>query len=235
MTENPVRPDNASNFSPTTYVLSERLRPLNSVVVFTGHAPDGPSRPEPRFPSAAVTQAQLSIEQAFDSLKFRPDAVIMGGTAGADLLAAQAAVGRDISVRLVLPFDRKSFRETVVGSAPNPNMWLEIWDRVSALPTTEIVEPVLTNNLDEGATATNLDTSDSSIYENVNQTMVNMLKSVAGDKAVIAYWNGKGGDKPGGTEDAVKRSRDAGATVTILQEGLENVDPSKVSQYSTRV
>jgi class 3 adenylate cyclase len=112
------------------------LFPLGSVVVFSGHMIDHPSREEPRFPPDAALEARVyeDITTILDDLKVT---VGYGSAAcGADLLFAEGLLARGAELHIVLPFAREDFYATSVARGlPAAAAWRQRCDAVLARAT----------------------------------------------------------------------------------------------------
>ncbi|MET0678119.1 MAG: hypothetical protein ABW175_20160, partial [Bradyrhizobium sp.] len=80
------------------------------VLLFSGHMIDSPSRAEPRFPADKEPTAAKAIADLLDQIgAARGDLAICGGACGGDLLFAEAALARQLTVAIYLPFDEDKF------------------------------------------------------------------------------------------------------------------------------
>ena len=80
------------------------------VLLFSGHMIDGPNRKEPRFPADKEPIAAKAIGDLLDQIAVeRGDLAICGGACGGDLLFAEAALARGLSIAIYLPFEEDRF------------------------------------------------------------------------------------------------------------------------------
>jgi hypothetical protein len=82
------------------------------IIVHAGNRVDEPGRATPRFPPSCEEPVAARLGELVDLL--RPDGVVTGISAGADLLLAEAAVERGVPVHAVLACDRTGYREVSV-------------------------------------------------------------------------------------------------------------------------
>jgi hypothetical protein len=80
------------------------------VLLFSGHMIDGPNRKESRFPADKEPIAAKAIGDLLDQIAVeRGDLAICGGACGGDLLFAEAALARGLSIAIYLPFEEDRF------------------------------------------------------------------------------------------------------------------------------
>jgi hypothetical protein len=82
------------------------------IIVHAGNRVDEPERAIPRFPPHREEAVGARLGELLDLL--RPDGVVTGVSAGADLLLAEAAVERDVPVHAVLVCDQTRYGEVSV-------------------------------------------------------------------------------------------------------------------------
>jgi len=82
---------------------------LGSVVVFSGHMIDHPTREVPRFPSdpALEQKASLAIKEEIE--KLNANVGYCSAACGSDILFAERMLERGAELNIVLPFHRKDF------------------------------------------------------------------------------------------------------------------------------
>lgn len=168
-------------------------------LLFSGHMIDAPDRKIPRFPPTMESVARKAIAERLDAISAGgDDLAICSGACGGDLIFAEAALARGLSVEVYLPFGVDTFAQHSVDFAGED--WRRRFDAVlasSALHLMPTERPLLTEGQDP--------------YEQVNLWMLEAAARVGADKVVfIALWNGQGGDGPGGTQhmlDTVRREK----------------------------
>jgi hypothetical protein len=181
--------------------------PVN-VFLFSGHMIDQPGRPEPRFPAGMEKEASHRIEKTLARLKADENdmAIVPGAACGGDILFIEACLKRNMRVEVLLPFSEAKFIEESVSFAegdwvarfyairnhPNVSFQFQL-DRVGPLPEGE--NAFERNNI-------------WALYS----TLIYGIDNVR----LIALWNGKGGDGPGGTGHMVQEVRRLGGIVEHL-------------------
>ena len=177
------------------------------MIVFTGHQVDPPGRTEPRFPPGKESLAKGAIREAVQQELARwGRAVGMAGAAsGGDILFHEVCAELEMPTRLYLALTADVY---VMGSvAPAGPDWVRrFWALVSRLPSA----PVLARARE-----------DSSIWQRNNLWILEeALADGAGSVTLIALWNGKPGDAPGGTADMIESAQARGAETRILDSNL---------------
>lgn len=197
------------------------------IAFITGHMFDHPGRKIPRFPESNVETVRSGLRAALDKVhaKNPVSKIVCSGTAGVDLLATEWALDNNVSVVLYLPYDEDSFVNGAVAySEKYGEVMRLIFDRVKIDHNSRVYLP----SLQDGQPATELTVQAASTltgnpykhYADLNAHMVSKLKP---RDMVIAVWDGKGGDSPGGTEHAVRSAVGKGTDFTLITEGIENV------------
>lgn len=171
-------------------------------LVFTGHMIDLPDREAPRFPASTEDGARAAIAAELDKFKQRD---IAGGFAsaarGGDILFHEECRRRGIPTVVVLPFQPDRFIETSVAGAEGgdwPRRFRTLWSE-----TPEAARLVL-----------DLPVSDEA-YAQCNRRLLDLARA-RGSIHLIALWDGKGGDGPGGTADMVAQARKTGDKPRII-------------------
>jgi hypothetical protein len=96
------------------------------IIVHTGNRVDEPGRSTPRFPAHRAEAVGARLGELLDLL--RPDGVVTGIAAGADLLLAEAAVERGVPVHALLACHRVRYAEVSV--ADRGPRWTKAYDRI---------------------------------------------------------------------------------------------------------
>lgn len=165
-------------------------KPFELAILFTGHMVDLPGRATPRFPQSAEPAAWHAIRGAVEELRLQAKGRVLGiasGARGGDLLFLEACRLLGIERRMVLPFPPEMFVETSVAGVPNSQWEARFWDNWSSLPDSE--KEVLLPVKDERG------------YELCNRRMLALSRELAMSQRLIALWDGKSGDGPGGTAE----------------------------------
>lgn len=178
-------------------------------LMFTGHMIDLPGRTEPRFPQHAEPAAWVAIRTAIERARGRTKGRIVGiasGARGGDLLFHEGCRLFGIERRMVLPFPPGTFIETSVAGIPNGGWETKFADNWDSLSSGER-EVVANEKTDRG-------------YALCNQRMIALAKELSNAYEVIALWDGKPGDGPGGTAEHVDGVRRIGGVVDVIDTTL---------------
>ena len=82
---------------------------LGSVVVFSGHMVDHPTREVPRFPPDPELEQKVSLAIKEEIEQLNANVGYCSAACGSDILFAEAMLERDAELHIVLPFHRKDF------------------------------------------------------------------------------------------------------------------------------
>lgn len=182
----------------------ERLFSFPSVVAFTGHMIDRPTRESPRFPQ--------SIEQAVkNAIRRRLKEICAGfgyasGACGSDILFHEAILEMKGESHVILPFERDLFTQSSVLIGQGDE-WTDRFRRVIG-QAAEVLE------------ASHQGQTGGVSYEFAN-LLLDGLASIRAQQlethlVPMAVWDGKTGDGPGGTAAAVERWKRLGLHVEII-------------------
>lgn len=180
-------------------------KPFDLAILFTGHMVDLPGRREPRFPQEAESAAWLAIRARIEQARQRTRGRIVGiasGARGGDLLFHEACRLFGIERRMVLPFLPQAFIDSSVAGVPNGGWEAKFWDNWDSLKDGERIVIHQTKQADS--------------YVECNRRMVVIAEELAGAYEVLALWDGKPGDGPGGTWDHIEALRNIGAKLDII-------------------
>jgi hypothetical protein len=165
-------------------------------LAFTGHMIDLPGRFPPRFPPELADAARAEIERRILHHTSGLNKASVKGFAslarGGDILFHEICRGLGFETEVVLPFTPDLFVKTSVEGAENchwPQRFQKIWRE-----TPPARRHVL--GLPESADA----------YAICNERVLELARHY-GAVQLIALWNGRGGDGPGGTADLVARAK----------------------------
>ncbi len=195
----------------------QHRQPDPPVLLFTGHRIDAPGRERPRFPAAAEPAARRLIRDAVERERAtgreRPRG-IAGAASGGDILFHEICAELGIPTRILLPMPADEYVRASVADAGAG--WVERFERLTtALPTR-----VLGSETEPPAPATGADDAPLSPFARGNLRMLEEALAHGADSvALIALWDGRGGDGPGGTADLVERARRRGVRVVVLDAG----------------
>jgi hypothetical protein len=189
---------------------------FHHAIVFTGHMIDAPGRRVPRFPASAEAAAHAAIKQSVEALIVSPNSPgttvgIAGGASGGDLLFHEtcAALSIPTLLRLALPIDE--YLEASV--APAGSDWVRrfhaLIDRLGSDSIRVLDDSIkLPHSLTGGA--------ELNVWQRLNLWMVEEAIAIAPQRTLLALWDGKAGDGPGGTEHLVKAAPGFGIDVAPI-------------------
>ncbi len=169
------------------------------VLLFSGHMIDSPTREKPRFPADKEPVAAKAIADTLDSIAVAPgDLAICGGACGGDLLFAEAALARQVSLAIHLPFEEDKFLAESIDFADADwrSRYFQAKSRAAFHIATEELGPL-------GA--------DENPYERNNLWMLRVATGFGPERVdFICLWNGAGGDGAGGTEHLMQQVQATG-------------------------
>lgn len=184
----------------------ESSRP-ERVVLFTGHRIDAPGREKPRFPAAAEPRARDLLMAAFagELAETRgPVAGLAGGASGGDVLFHEIAIELGVPTELYLALPPEEYCSASV--ADGGERWVARFRALcDTLPLRLLPEE------------SHREPPGLSVWERGNLWMLDSAFDwTGGSVTLLALWDGRGGDGPGGTADMVARARGRSARVEIL-------------------
>lgn len=158
-------------------------------IVFTGHMIDAPGRENPRFPPWMERSARRAIGDAVRRLLTSTPGNalgIAGGASGGDILFHEVCAELRVPTRMLLTRQPDSFvDESVAPAGPD---WVR---RFHAL---------LSSHSDSVKVLEEDPNSEQNIWEQANRWILEeALSTGASTKTLIALWDGRSGDGPGGT------------------------------------
>jgi len=192
---------------------AQKSAPRDRVLVGTGHRADAPSRAVPRFPNTrdCIAKAKAWLHEQVAAEKAQTGGAVsgIGGAAsGADLLFHEVCAELGIPTTVVLAIPKDDFRrESVadVGSA-----WVERFNRLVAAK--QVIE--LSDDASLPPWAASI--PDYGVFQRGNIWMIeHALLRPNADVTLLALWNGKRGDGPGGTADMIELAQRQGAKVSV--------------------
>jgi tetratricopeptide (TPR) repeat protein len=181
-------------------------------ILFTGHQMDAPDRKEPRFPPEKEGLARAAIRDAVMREAAGPGGALglAGAASGGDILFHEVCqeLGVPTLLYLALPPDLY-VAESVAPAAGN---WvrrfyaiLEKFEKPPVLAGSKTLPGWLRHR------------AGYSIWQRNNLWMLNeALSAGARHLTVLALWNGKRGDGPGGTADMIATARARGADTVVI-------------------
>ena len=180
-------------------------------LLFTGHQVDAPGRQEPRFPPDKEAIAHAAIRDTVEQEARGAGAVGFAGAAsGGDILFHEGCAELGIPTKLYLAIPADAYvNDSVEPAGPD---WVRRFEAIHArFPFAPILSA--TTALPEWLR----DRRDYSIWQRNNLWMLHeALAEGAENVTLIALWNGKAGDGPGGTADMISIATASGASIRIL-------------------
>jgi hypothetical protein len=180
--------------------------------LFTGHMIDKADRTEPRFPAAKEEAVKKKIKEILEEEKKKTtDKLkgIAGGACGGDILFHEICAELDIKTEIYLALPREQFLVSSVQFA-GVN-WVERFDKLYKKLPHQVLSP--TKELPAWLSKK----ENYGLWERNNLWELNAALVDGGiNMTLIALWDGKGADGPGGTEDMVKLASEKGAKVIVI-------------------
>jgi hypothetical protein len=188
------------------------VSPHPRTILFTGHQIDEPGRPEPRFPPDKEPLARAAIRDAVarELQRYGQAVGIAGAASGGDILFHEVCQELGIPTRLFLALPPESYvTESVAPAGPD---WVR---RFYAIQSRFPSAPILARTKDLPGWLRHR--SHYTIWQRNNLWMLNeALTDGAKHVSLIALWNGKKGDGPGGTADMIRIANERGAETDVL-------------------
>lgn len=181
------------------------------VVVFTGHRVDKPDRNPPRFPESCVAAAREAIRNRLAELK--PTLGVAAAASGGDILFHEACADLGIPTEVLLVMPPQDFVNESV--ADNGQQWVEaFWTLIDRKKAEGRLRQL--GDQDELPAWSQRKHQDD-IWSRANLWILEYaLSKTAARVTVMALWNGKEGDGPGGTKDLLTTARELGATPSVI-------------------
>jgi len=164
------------------------------IVALAGRRIDAAEAKEARFPAKNASAVQQSIRDFL--IDNSASVLVCAAACGADLLALEAAGELVLRRRIVLPYDKETFKRTSVTDRPGD--WGERYDRIIAEVEAQGDLVEFNHDKDEEATyfATNLD-----ILDQAARIAAEMVEE---EVAALIVWNGESR----GAQDVTEHFRD---------------------------
>jgi hypothetical protein len=191
--------------------------PFAHALLFTGHMIDTAGRRHPRFPEWAQNRARKAIHAAIAGVEWpHPGATVglAGGASGGDLLFHECCRELGIPTRVLLALPPDEFEaESVAPAGPG---WVKRFHTLLEWSGNALEIMQRNDGQLEGAS--------DNIWQRANLWMIEEANRLARERALLALWDGKVGDGPGGTEHFLQAARKSGIRVlppiemqTVLQ------------------
>ncbi len=181
-------------------------------LLFSGHMIDKPDRATARFPARNERAAKEQIKKEVlneISDKSKQYLGIAGGACGGDILFHEVCIELGIPTELYLGLPADEFIERSVAFAGA--LWIDRFNNLyERLPHHILCDtPSLPKWLDKREKYT--------IWTRANLWMLHSALINGGSHlTVIAFWDGQGGDGPGGTEHMVGQAKSKGAKTIVI-------------------
>ena len=198
---------------PTRRPENESRKEFAHALLFTGHMIDRTDREYPRFPPSAESRARNAIHSAIAGIAWaHPGSTVglAGGASGGDILFHECCEELGITTRVLLGLPPAEFERVSV--APAGEEWVRRFQRL--LEKTATGPQIMPNDhgLLEDATA--------NVWQRANLWMIEEARRVATELALLALWDGKAGEGPGGTEHFIEAAHRCG--IRVLPVMIEN-------------
>ena len=175
-------------------------------LLFTGHMIDSPDRLEARFPAWAEGRVRDAIHATIAGLQWsQPGSTVglAGGASGGDLLFHECCAELGIPTRVLLALDPHEFQATSVAHAGEN--WVERFRKLLERAGDQLHVMQKGDGLAEGPT--------DNVWARANLWMIEEAEWLAPQRALLALWDGKTGDGPGGTEHFLEVARARGIRI----------------------
>jgi len=186
-------------------------KPLH-VVMFAGHRVDRPGRPQPRLPAALLPRAQEQIELRLKPLTETDKVVGLASAApGADILFHETCGKLGIESTICLPMPQDDYVARVFDDLQWRERFLRLLDGRK-----ERKSPRVCQLSDRPGLPLWLHGAVTNEWERANRWLLEMGATYGAQKiTLLALWDGRPGDAPGGTAHMVAIAR-AKADVKIV-------------------
>jgi hypothetical protein len=169
-------------------------------LLFTGHMIDAPDRGEARFPAWAERPVREAILAAIAGIEWRQAGTtvgVAGGASGGDLLFHECCEELGIPTRVLLALAPDEFESTSV--APAGPGWVDRFRKLLERAGAQVQVMLKSEGSAEEATG--------AIWERANLWMIEEAERLSPERALLALWDGKAGDGPGGTDHFLELAR----------------------------
>jgi Tetratricopeptide Repeats-Sensor len=183
--------------------------PRNRVVVATGHRVDAPGRTPPRFPNVRerIDEAKAWLRETLAAERAATTGTISGiagAASGTDILFHEVCAELRIKTTVVLPIPAEDYRrESVADGGPD---WVERFNRLTVANP-----PIILCDTDTVPVWVEAIPNYGPFQRGNVFVIETALLQPNADVTLLALWNGKGGDGPGGTGDMVALAQHRGA------------------------
>lgn len=149
------------------------------VIALAGRRVDAPETTKVRFPAAHLERVQQDIRAYLQTANAR--GLVCAAACGADILALEVAGELGMRRRIVLPYDRETFKQSSV--IDRPGDWGARYDRIldEVAARGDLVEFAYAKDNDETYFATNHDILDQAAW---------LARELQQELGVLVVWNG---------------------------------------------
>ncbi len=175
------------------------------VFLFTGHMVDRLDRETPRFPAEMEGIVALRMLETLKGLDAGPgDLGICGGAAGGDLIFAEACLGCDVPLEVLLPQAEEAFLADSV--EPSGTGWEERYR--ATVEEARSLEVMPEGHLTESGLG---------LYGRHGRWLIDRATTWGTDRLeLVALWDGQPGDGSGGTADVVAAVREMTDRIHVI-------------------
>lgn len=209
-----IQPDNVTAALHAIGALGEQAQKSTHYLLFTGHMIDNPDRKDPRFPQSkeGIVREKIRQQIELEQKKLAQNQElkgIAGGACGGDILFHEVCQELGIQSEMYLALPEDQFKAESVSFAGND--WVERFNKlINKLPHHELSQ---SKKLPKWLSKK----TNYSIWERNNLWELNAALVNGGiNMTLIALWDRKGGDGPGGTQHMVETAKEKGAMVVII-------------------
>jgi len=221
-----IMPENVAAVLAEYKKYGAKERPLDTnVILFTGHMIDAPDRKEPRLPKEKEAEVRVKIktkitevlDKLFDGRAPGQEQLlsirgIAGGACGGDIIFHEVCKELGIKTEVYLALPHKKFVARSVRHAGND--WV---DRFYALDQDHNVPFHIMAASEELPNWLQSEGFQYSFWERNNLWILNSAMALGGrNLTLLALWDGKKGDGPGGTQNMIREVEERGAKSIVI-------------------
>ncbi len=187
------------------------------VLLFTGHMIDAENRKQPRFPKELEAEIHQklkdSLENILKSNPFADDYIgISGGACGGDLIFLEICKALGIPIKMLLALPAEQYIAESVAFAGSS--WVDRFYHIYKDADTEVSIMAEAKNSPNSSK----EQSGYSFWERNNLWLLNTALAYGGHNlTLIAVWDGKGEDGPGGTKHMIEEVQKRGAKSIVIE------------------
>ena len=179
--------------------------PVPRVLAYFGHMVDADNRPTPRFSKEKIGPLRNAIRSRIE--KYGALHGFGQAARGTDLIVLEELVKRDLTATVVLPFPEEEFLALSVGGT-----WNERFAKLRKDKRIEFVPPLKSH----APAATDLPRALADANREVQLLAIEFARRLDEAPIILTVWDGKRGDGPGGTADAVALWKEEGFEPDII-------------------